>query len=142
LYDQLRASSLRKTKSPNLSSHWLSIILYLGVRPHEPPHLPISISLVVIVQVLFRHIVGTAILLQDPGCSFPDISSRRNLTEDLLFLWLLESFTSTLWSSLNLRCSGCVVAVSVGAGYISCSVCFKQLLFSVMISICYKGKLL
>lgn len=118
---------------PSLSIVGFSL-LCLGVGHHLTPFLPllhVSICMyIVIVQVLFGQPHCYSILV-----SFSVTSGRLSLTTDFLFQCLLESFTPCL-----LMCRSYVVGVSIWAAHISYSLYSDQLLFSVKISICCRGK--
>lgn len=63
---------------------------------------------------------------------------RYCLTEDILSLWRLSSFCPFFFNAPWALGTGCTVDTSVGSGHptVNCSLHFKQLWISVMVSIC------
>lgn len=129
--DVLHASSDVKAIS---EYSWLLNSLSRGGAPFNPFPSPVACQH----MSVYCHCPGliwAATLLQYPGYSFSVTSGRLSLTTDFLFQCLLESFTPCL-----LLCRSYVVGVSIWAAHISYSLYSDQLLFSVKISVCCRGK--
>lgn len=109
---------------PHVGSHYLPVILHLGGRPCQISRLP--------VLPLCGPCLG-GILLRSRGCGFSVITRRHYLPAGFPVLRALTVAPPPL--PLWLRCRGCVMNVSAGAGHptINSSLHFDQLWLSIMI---------
>lgn len=109
------------------SSHWLPVALHLGVGVLWICH-PSTVTC----QHYGHHtgLVQAAILLRLQGCRFPVMFWRDRLTASILVFWLLQSFYPLFWD-VGARHPGVTYSLHV-----------DKLWISIMVSICYKKKLL